>query len=188
MNKTEAITILSVLKTAYPAAYRDLTRRDAEAMAELWAAMFREEPVELVALGVKAFIAGDQKGFPPHIGAIKAQVAKLTRPAPLTEAQAWALISRAISRGIYHAGDAFQGLPEPLRQLVGSPRQLRDWALMEPATVQSVVASNVQRAYRAHLAREEERVALPGDVAQALSAAGALVPVYHGTLPDREEE
>lgn len=35
---------------------------------------FIKRPTQEVSAAVKAFIATDEKGFPPHIGAIKAQI------------------------------------------------------------------------------------------------------------------
>jgi len=43
---------------------------------------------------------------------------------------------------------------------VGSPNQLRAWALMDEETVQSVVASNFQRSYKAIAAKQKEQAAL----------------------------
>jgi len=40
----------------------------------LWATMFKDEPFKLVSAAVKTFIASDEKGYPPHIGAIKATI------------------------------------------------------------------------------------------------------------------
>lgn len=52
-------------------------------------------------------------------------------------------------------------LSDTVRRVVGSPSQLREWAMMEPDTVQSVVASNFQRSYRSRAASEKEFAALP---------------------------
>lgn len=70
MNRTETLAVMSILKAAYPAYYRDMKRQDAEAVVNLWAEMLADYPANLVAAAVKSHIASDRKGFPPHIGAI----------------------------------------------------------------------------------------------------------------------
>lgn len=77
MNREQTIKILAVLRSAYPHFYRDTTEQDALDAINLWAAMFVEEPYEIVASAVKAVISGDKKGFPPHIGAVKDQIEKI---------------------------------------------------------------------------------------------------------------
>ena len=101
MNREETIKILSVLRGAYPGFYRDIGRQEAEATISLWGSMFEEEPYELVGAAVKAFIAGDSKGFPPAIGQIKERVRKLTSGPEMTESEAWSYVSKALRNSSY---------------------------------------------------------------------------------------
>ena len=164
MNRSETLAILSVLKAAYPNFYRGLSAADAEAAVSLWEDLFQADPPELVGAAVKALIATDKKGFPPHIGAVKEKIRQIITPDEGTGAEAWHLVSRAISRSGYNAGEEFRRLPPEARRIVGSPEQLHTWAMMDPGTVQSVVASHFQRAYRARMGRKAELDALPPDV------------------------
>lgn len=84
MNRTETLAVMSILKAAYPAYYRDMKRQDAEAVVNLWAEMLADYPADLVAAAVKSHIASDRKGFPPHIGAIIAAIGDISRPAELS--------------------------------------------------------------------------------------------------------
>ena len=181
MTREETLAIMSVLKAAYPNYYRDMNRKDAEAVVDLWATMFTDEPAELVAMSVKAFIATDTKGFPPHIGAIKEAIGKLLQPDLLTEQEAWALVSKACRNAAYNADSEFRKLPEDLKRIVGSPNQLRAWALMDEDTVQSVVASNFQRSYKAIAAKQKEQAALPWGLQQKMQtlAEGMSVPLLN---------
>ena len=178
MSREETLAIMSVLRAAYPTYYRDMTRHEAESVVALWEEMFRDDTAEVVALAVKAHIANDKKGFPPHIGAIKEAIAKITTPEQMTEAEAWSLVVRAISNGTYGSKKEFDALPPVLQRLVGSPKQLKEWAAMDADVVSSVVASNFQRSYRARAASEREMLSLPGDVRQAMQsiAAGMALP------------
>lgn len=178
MNRTETLQILSVLKAAYPDFYRNMDRRDAEAVVNLWADMFTDDKIEIVAAAVKALIASDEKQYrPPHIGAVKGYIRKLTKPDEMTEAEAWGLVRKATGNSIYDSRKEFDKLPPILQRLVGSPNQLREWAMMDSDEFQTVVASNFQRSYRAKSAAEREYQAIPADVraiAESLSGKLAL--------------
>ena len=188
MNREETLAIMGVLKAAYPNYYRDMKRGDAEGIVELWHAMFRDDPAEVVAVAVKAHIASDVKGFPPHIGAIKEAIVKLTKPPELelSEMEAWALVSRAVSNGIYGAQKEFDALPPVVQQVVGSPNQLKEWAMMDADVVGSVVSSNFQRSYKARAAHAKEMLSLPGDVRSMMQQLGGGMAI--GALTEGREE
>lgn len=173
MTREDTLDLLSVLKAAYPNFYRDMTRKDAEHVISLWADMFKDEPVEVVAMAVKAHIATDKKGFPPHIGAIKDAIVKIQQPEEMTEIEAWNIVRKAIRAYAWDAKEQFDKLPPVLQRLVGSPSQLQEWAQMDADTVASVVASNFQRSYKARAAHEREFLALPSDVKQTMTQIAA---------------
>ena len=188
MTRDETIDLLSVLKAAYPNFYRDMTRKDADHVIDLWFDMFKDEPAGLVALAVKRHIATDTKGFPPHIGAIKDSIIKIQQPEEMTEIEAWNMVRNAIRSYSWDAKEQFDKLPPVLQRLVGSPNQLMEWAQMDPETVSSVVASNFQRSYKARAANEREFLALPTDVKSAMEqiAAGMKMPELPGAPTDQE--
>ena len=175
MTREETLAVMSVLKAAYPGFYRDMKRSEAEDIVSLWEEMFRDDPAQVVGMAVKAHIAGDGNGYPPTIGAIRQAVAKLTRPKELdmSELEAWGLVRRAVQNGIYGAQKEFDALPPVVQQCVGSPSQLKEWALLDEDVVASVVASNFQRSYRARAAQAKEFLALPADVRSAMQQLGA---------------
>lgn len=175
MTREETLAIMGVLKAAYPSYYRDMNRRDAEGIVDLWHTMFADDPAQLVAAAVKAHIASDTKGFPPHIGAIKQSMAKITRPAELrlSDMEAWALVRKAIRNGIYGAQREFDALPPVVQRVVGSPGQLTEWALLDEDVVSSVISSNFQRSFKARAESEREFLALPADVQRTMEALGA---------------
>ena len=174
MNREETLAIMGVLKAAYPNYYRDMKRVDAEGVVELWHTMFEDDPAQIVAAAVKAHIASDAKGFPPHIGAIKQAIVELTKPTELelSEMEAWGLVRRAVSNGIYGSQKEFDALPPLVQRVVGSPNQLREWAMMDEDVVASVVASNFQRSFKARAAHAKEFLALPNDIRETMQRLG----------------
>ena len=178
MNQTETLKIMAVLRGAYPAFYRDMSRKEAESVAALWAEMFAEDDVAVVAAAVKALIATDDKGFPPHIGAVKAKVRQITQPSGMTPQEAWNLVAKAIRNSAYDSREEYDKLPKDIQRLVGSPNQLRDWALMDSDTVHSVVASNFQRSFSIRQKADNDFKALPRDVQAMIGSVAERMALH----------
>ena len=158
MNDIEMMGVLAAIETAYPNIKR--TEQERKAAVNLWASLFADDDPKAVLLAVKSYIVTDTTGFPPTIGQIKARM----QTAPqMGEIEAWSLVSRACRNAYYHADEEFRKLPEDIQQTLGSPSQLRDWSLLDEATLQSVIASNFQRAFRTTQTRRAELAALPAN-------------------------
>lgn len=190
MNREETIKVLAVLRGAYPAFYRDITKQEAESTISLWGSMFDEEPYELVGAAVKAFISGDSKGFPPAIGQIKELIRKITQPEEMTEQEAWVYVSKALRNSTYGSEEEFAKLPKEVQAVVHDPGQLRQWAMSPADEVETVIASNFMRSFRAKQKATKEYQALPTEVKRLMIAAGyrsdptatGLVRVFGGEV------
>ena len=77
MDRLETADILAVLKAAYPQFYNGLSPKEANKIVDLWAEMFKDEPVMVVAVAVKAMIASRTNTFPPNIGEVKEHITKM---------------------------------------------------------------------------------------------------------------
>lgn len=182
MDRTETTQILAVLRAAYPRFYAGMGREELQGIVALWQEMFAGDSYAEVAAAVKAHIAADQKGFPPHIGAIRNMLVRLRQRDNMTELEAWALVEKALQNAAYGAQEEFDRLPPVVQRLVGTPNQLRSWAMMDLDTVASVVASNFQRSYKARAASEREVLAMPEDIRRLLgSATRKLAEIGDGT-------
>lgn len=166
MELKQALQVLAVLKAAYPQHYRGLSDGDIRAMATLWASMF-EETFADVMQAVKAHIVTDARGFCPTIGAVKEQLARMResrRGGALTEHEAWELVRQALKNGYYGAQQEFAKLPPVVQKILGGSSQLRDWAMLPDEQVNTVIASNFMRSYRARAAWESDVEKLPASV------------------------
>jgi hypothetical protein len=172
MTREDTIKILSVLRGAYPAFYRDITKQEAESTIALWESMFDEEPYEIVGAAVKAFISGDGKGFPPAIGQIKERIRQITQPEEMTEQEAWSLVSKALRNSTYGSEEEFAKLPPEVQAVVHDPGQLRQWAISPADEVETVIASNFMRSFRVKQKVNKEYMALPTSVKQLMISAG----------------
>ena len=161
MNRSDAAQIIATMQLNYPDTFRGMSEKVLFATVELWQRMFAEEPAALVQAAVEAYIRTSTARFMPNIGQIKEEIRKLTAPEQMSEAEAWSLVSAALRNCGYSAREEYAKLPPILQRIVGSPNQLREWSMMDSDTVQSVIASNVQRSYRAISSQEAEWAKLP---------------------------
>lgn len=129
MTRNDVVKIFIVIRTAYPNFYKDMKKEDLEATIDLWAEMFAHENTQLVVAATKNLINSFK--WPPTIADIKEEMYKLTEVETETPIEIWNKIKSAIGRAGYYAAEEFERLPEVAKTFVGSPKQLREWALSE---------------------------------------------------------
>lgn len=169
MTKQDAIKILMVLRTAYPRFYGGTSEEAAQDAIDLWASIFVDDDAQEVALGVKAFIASDEKGFPPVPGQIKAMMRTAKAHDQPDELKAWGCVKKALRNSCYDSAKEFDKLPPLVRRVVGSPSQLREWCLMDCETLDILVGNSFVRVYREAAQRERSLAALPASDREALT-------------------
>lgn len=173
MTRSEALKVFSILKAAYPNAYKGMTKDDANSVINLWCSMFDDEDINYIAIAVKAFITTDVKGFPPTIGQLKNIIYKLKNPEEMTEQEAWNHVLNALKNSCYNADSEYKKLPEVIQRILGSSATLKEWAMIDRDTLCTVTASNFMRSYKARAKNERDYLSLPQsvrDVAQKLGA------------------
>ena len=168
MDRSQTMKILSVLKAAYPHAFQNMSKSDAEEMLNLWNTMFTNEPYEEVNAAIASLISTRAVGYSPTIGEVKDQIYKLHHRADIDENSAWVLVSKACRNGSYHSREEFEKLPPDVKRVVGSPEQLKAWAAMDADVVESVVASNFKKAFRISIERKQEVEKLPAQIREMI--------------------
>lgn len=169
MTKKEMAEIISMMQLNYPDSFRDLSDKAVNGKINLWFMQFRDDDYKEVLAAVMAHIATDTNRFMPPVGVIKAKLTEVRMPDEMTPQEAWALVDKATRNSTWNSGEEFAKLPPVVQRLVGSPMQLKEWAAMDTATLQSVVASNFQRSYKVRAAKEREFLALPSAVQQTMT-------------------
>lgn len=164
MTRNETLQILSILRKAYPVFYKNISKEEAVEITDLWHTMFEGDDVLLVIAAVKAFIATDDKGYPPVIGVIKKKMREISQPGAMSEMEAWQLVKKAASNSSYHAKEEFDKLPPTIQKIIGDHNTLRDWGIMDTEKFDTVLQSNFMRSFRISSEREKEYMALPPSV------------------------
>lgn len=183
MNTEETGKILAVIKKTYPDAYKNFTDRDKRDLITLWQELFADDDYIIVGAAIKIYIASDTRDKKPTIGKIKEIIRNLTQPeemSEMSEQEAVNLILRACRNGIYNAEQEFGKLPPVCQRLVGTPDQIKEWAMMDMDELQTVVASNLMRSYRAVASREREHQALPSSVRNMLEGVSERMMLKGG--------
>ena len=164
MKKSETRMILAVLAVAFPAFYRNTSEADTEAAVNLWNIQFADYDYETVNAAINALISTKVEGYPPTIGEVKEHIRKLSHTDDIDESKAWDLVSKASRNSSYYSQREYNKLPPLVQKAVGSPEQLKQWAAMDADVVESVIASNFKKAYRAEISRQAEVEKLPSQI------------------------
>lgn len=171
MNKSETSKIIAVLMASYPNFLSNKTATDIQATISIWDEMLKDYNYQEVSVAIKVCITQDKSNFAPSIGQVINKIIGFrNQGTELTEQEAWNLVSKATKNSAYHATEEFEKLPEAVKQIV-TPSQLKEWSQMETDSVQSVVASNFMRSYKAKVASNKEYQALPSNVKNLIEQA-----------------
>lgn len=163
MTAKEFGILANAIKTYFP---RDNVLPSDNAM-KLWYSELKDIPYQLACNALRKYVSTNK--FAPTIADIREQVADLkaqNEGDELNETAAWALVLKAIRRSTYYSEEEFEKLPAILQRSVSSPRQLREWAMMEDVDGKAltVMQSNFQRTFREELRKERERNKLNQDI------------------------
>lgn len=161
MTKAETAKLLAVLQLNYPENFRGKSDAVIDAMVNLWHGVFERDSYQLVQAAVMAYIQTSTDRYMPNVGLIREQIRKLTAPEEMSEAEAWGLVKNALRNGLYGYHEEYAKLPPVIQRCLGSENTIREWAMMETDELDSVVASNFQRSFRAISKTEEEWAKLP---------------------------
>lgn len=103
--------------------------------------------------------------FPPSIAEIRNTAARQRAPRSMlmTEAEAWAMVEKAVRRSSYYAAEEFSKLPSVIQRAVGSSDVLKSWAGSEDPRALEVHEATFKRSYGAiadHAMKERQLSAL----------------------------
>lgn len=178
MNKQETAKIINVLMTTY--ADKETSADVLQMRVAVWQKVFEDIPFDVVWNACMAFIATDKNGrFIPTPGMIRDKVAELADKDGMTADDAWVLVRKAIKRGICFSVQEFEKLPKICQQIVGSPSQLKAWAMSENFN-DGVEKSLFVKAYNLKRERKAEMDKLPSSVRAVIAQATPLAGITDG--------
>ena len=151
---------------------------------DVWYSMLKDLDYAIASRAVQMHLQTEES--PPTVAGIRKQSVKLKADEAddLNETAAWSLVLKAIRRSTYYSEEEFAKLPATVQRAVASPKQLREWAMLEDVDGKTltVIQSNFQRTFRAEQQRERERSKLSPDVLKLMK------PMNNPQIKDKPKE
>ena len=159
LRREETVKIIRIICDCYP----NYKPNNLTETVDVWNMMLSDYTYEQVSVALKAYILADTNGFAPSIGQLVDRVNTFSHPQELNELEAWSLVYKAIRNSSYNSEYEFSMLPHMVRKAVGTPNQLRTWAMDENFNEQ-VVSSHFVRCYRSEVAKDKDFRKMPANI------------------------
>lgn len=169
MTREQVGKLLMTIQAYYP----NYNPPDKEITLNAWYIMFAEYPEELVLQSLRACIATNTSGFAPDVGQIMSKIQTISQPQELDGMTAWGLVSKALRNGTYGAVEEFNKLPPLVKQAVGIPDNLKNWATSDYQTIETVIQSNFLRTYETVVKRANEINRMPDNIKSLIEKTNA---------------
>lgn len=169
MTREETVEIIHIICDCYP----NFKPEDLSRTIDAWQVMLEEYSCEQVAAALKAYITSNTSGFAPSVGEIVAKIQLVSQPQELDGMAAWGLVSKALRNGTYGAVEEFNKLPPLVRQAVGIPDNLKNWATSDYQTIETVIQSNFLRTYETVVKRANEINRMPDNIKSLIEKTNA---------------
>lgn len=169
MTREQVGKLLMTIQAYYP----NYNPPDKEITLNAWYIMLAEYPEELVLQALRACIATNTSGFAPDVGQIMSKIQTISQPQELDGMTAWGLVSKALRNGTYGAVEEFNKLPPLVRQAVGMPDNLKNWAVSDYQTIETVIQSNFLRTYETVVKRANEINRMPDNIKSLIEKTNA---------------
>lgn len=160
MTREETVKIIRIMSDCYP----NYKPNNLSETVDVWQMMLDEYSYNQVSIALKAYVTSDTSGFAPSVGEIVAKIQTISQPQELDGMTAWGLVSKALRNGTYGAVEEFNKLPPLVKQAVGMPDNLKNWATADYQTIETVIQSNFLRTYEVIVKRETEISRMPDNI------------------------
>lgn len=169
MTRDETVKIIRIMCDCYP----NYKPNNLSETVDVWQMMLDEYSYNQVSIALKAYVTSDTSGFAPSVGEIVAKIQLVSQPQELDGMAAWGLVSKALRNGTYGAVEEFKKLPPLVRQAVGMPDNLKNWATSDYQTIETVIQSNFLRTYETVVKHANEINRMPDNIKSLIEKTNA---------------
>lgn len=169
MTREETVKIIRIMCDCYP----NYKPNNLSETVDVWQMMLDEYSYNQVSIALKAYVTSDTSGFAPSVGEIVAKIQTISQPQELDGMAAWGLVSKALRNGAYGAVEEFNKLPPLVKQAVGMPDNLKNWATSDYQTIETVIQSNFLRTYETIVKRANEINRMPDNIKSLIEKTNA---------------
>ena len=170
MTREETVKIIRIMCDCYP----NYKPNNLSETVDVWNMMLEAYSYNQVSIALKAYATSDTSGFAPSIGQLIGKIQTISQPQELDGMTAWGLVSKALRNGTYGAVEEFNNLPPLVRQAVGIPDNLKNWATSDYQTIETVIQSNFLRTYETVVKRANEINRMPDDIKSLIEKMNAI--------------
>lgn len=169
MTREETVKIIRIMCDCYP----NYKPNNLSETVDVWDMMLENYSYEQVSVALKAYINSDISGFAPSIGQLIGKIQTISQPQELDGMTAWGLVSKALRNGTYGAVEEFNKLPPLVKQAVGMPDNIKNWATSDYQTIETVIQSNFLRTYETVAKRANEINRMPDNIKSLIEKTNA---------------
>ena len=169
MTRDECYSVLKILQAAYPNFYKGMRKSQAEDVLNLWSVMFKDDDRNVVEYALRKLI--ETQDSPPYIADVKKYIRLLVQASTgePTDEELWRILRKAAANGLYGSSEEFERLPPVLKRYCGSPSALREMAMQDEKTLDTVAHGQFLRQISGIRERQEYHDSLPDGVRDAVS-------------------
>jgi hypothetical protein len=167
VEKTEALKLLALLKTAYPRFFISNDKTEVELQVGLWQELLGDIPFPVLQTAVKKLML--ESPYPPVISDVRRTAIEIVHPRRVTAAEAWGEVLGAIRKYGQYRPDAAMASLSPLTAKIVRAMGFIDLCLSENAVADR---AHFLRMYEEVAARENKETVLPESLRVALKGFG----------------
>lgn len=166
MNKTETVQVITLLAGNYDSiAKKDTTQK--QLMINTWQECLGDLDYKLVLQAVKKTII--ESPYPPTIHDIRKNAIEMMNPAiQRTAIEAWNEAYSMICNGGYMTEEQFKTASPEVQKFFGNVRQVKELALTDLKTVNTVTKGQFLKQYEVITEREKQQKLLPEQMQQMI--------------------
>lgn len=178
MTELEVAEMLAVMKLNWSRFFAHQDPEEGRAAVRLWHGALEAEDPRVVLAALRDCVK--TSAYPPVVADICARVQAMKAADAPGASEAFAALKRAVRRGLYHAQEEYERLPPECKTFLGGPSGLRDLAMVDEDTLETVTRGQFIRQYDAIAEKERVRAAIPEDLRPLLRGVIEQLPRLPG--------
>jgi hypothetical protein len=182
MKKTEMVQIITLLAGNYDS-IANKSQIQRELMLNTWYECLGDLDYQIVLQAVKKSIINSI--YPPTIHEVRKNAIEMINPTTKkTAIEAWNEALKMISNGIYMTQEQFQSCSPDVKKFFGSVNQVRQLAMLDSDTINSVTKGQFLKQYEILVEREQEEKMLPEKMNNIIGGLVKQFTLKEGGLED----
>lgn len=171
MTRDEVAKLVYIIKAAYPRMFANMSADETRNMVGAWSFALEDYPASEASAGLKVYITGDTKGFPPSPGQVIDCIHKMHSIASgaMTAAEAWDAVRTVVQT---QSRERYDSLPDLVKRAAGSFQSIKEMGLLEMSVFESVEKARFTKEYNAQVVRSREEAKIPSQVRMMLESKG----------------